>query len=115
MTTWFWRGARPWAIPSTILLVAAVGAGVWTRTADAGPFARAVLQAADARCPEAIESEHRPPRIGDAIAAADHWARLRIREKVDGRDRCASPTAFYARLTRGVRRIGMVRRATVLP
>lgn len=85
---WYWRGQRPWAVPSAVLLAAACSGGFWTRTAYAGPVALAMLDAAGRRCPESIEVGYQHPLVADVVAAVNRWAWFRLLEAADGRDRC---------------------------
>lgn len=112
---WIWRGGRAWAVPAALLLAAACVVGVWTRTAYAGPAMLRLLDAADRRCPESITVEFQHPRVADVVAAVDRWAWLRLRESLDGRDRCRPPAMLNSRVTRRTNSIGMVRRAKMLP
>jgi hypothetical protein len=94
---------RAWALPSSIMLIAAAIAGMRTGGDVAGPMTRTILREARAICPAAVARRGRPAIVRDGAAALDQWAWLRLREQRDGVDRCR----LNARLTAGVGRTGM--------
>ena len=94
---------RSWALPSSLMLIAAAVTGVRTGDDVAGPMTRTILREVRASCSAAVVRRARPATVRDGAAALDRWAWLRLGERHDDVDRCQ----LNARLTAGVDRTGM--------
>lgn len=82
---------RSWALPSSLMLIAAAVTGVGTGDDIAGPMTRTILREVRASCPAAVVRRGRAVTVRDGAAATDRWAWGRLLEQRDGIDRCRLP------------------------